>query len=141
MSTERPPTWYWLVAGLLLVWNLMGLAAFFYDGLMSEEAMAQLPQAHQELYAARPGWVVMAFGSAVVAGTAACVALLMRRKVATGLFVVSLLSVLVQDSWFFLGGVIDVMGTQAIVMPVLVIGSLVGGLVLARQGTAKGWLA
>lgn len=134
MTPHEPPAWFWIVAGLLLVWNLMGLAAFGYDGLMTEEAMAALPPEHAALYRARPTWVVVAFFLAVTAGTAGSVALLMLRPVAGTLFAVSLVSVILQDSWYFLGG------AGVMVMPVLVVGSLIGGLWLARAARERDWM-
>lgn len=140
MGEDTPGKGFWALAVLLLIWNLMGLMAFGYDGLITPEAIAKLPEAQQPLYNDRPVWVVVAFGLAVTAGTAACVALLLRRRLALGLFATSLVAVLVQDSWYFFGGVIDVMGATAVIMPALVIGSLVGGIVLTRRAGGRGWL-
>ena len=139
MSKTRPPLWFWVISVLLLLWNLMGLMAFFMDGLMSGEAMAQLPIEHQQLYLDRPIWVVIAFGAAVATGTAGCIALLLRRKLATGLFAASIVSVLIQDTWFLFGGVIEAVGTEAIIMPILVIASLVAALLLSLRATQKSW--
>jgi len=140
MTDSKPAMWFWVAAVILLLWNLMGLMAFGYDGMMSAEALAALPDDQQALYAARPAWVVFGFAVAVFAGTAGAIALLMRRGIAGPLFIASLVGVLVQNSWFLVDDVLGVMGPSAVVMPLLIIGSLVGGILLVRNASSRGWL-
>lgn len=139
-ATNSTPGWYKPVCWVALVWNLMGLLAFVAQATMSDSAMSELPQDQQDLYKAMPAWVNVAFAVAVIGGTLGCVALLLRRKVAFPLFVVSLLSVIVQNSYYFTGNVAEVMGVQAIIMPslVIVIGILL--LWLTVVGTRNRWL-
>jgi hypothetical protein len=139
MSRAPPPSWYWVAAAVLSVWNLMGLAAFVYDGMITAETLATLPPEEAAMYAARPGWVVVAFGAAVFAGTGGCAALLYRRAMAKALFGVSLAAVLVQDSYLFMSDTLGVLGVGAVIMPVLVIASLVFALWLTVQGDREGW--
>jgi hypothetical protein len=67
-ETTDLPKWFWIVCGLALVWNLLGVGAFVAQMAMTAEAMAQLPQVEQDMYAATPGWVNIAFACAVFGG-------------------------------------------------------------------------
>ena len=114
-ETNSIPKWYWIVSVVLLLWNLMGLAVF---GIMmtmigNAEAMtaANLNDEQQALINATPSWVNIAFAVAVIFGVLGCIALLMRRKFAIPLFVISLLGVLAQNTYvFFMSNSVELMG-------------------------------
>ena len=109
------PKWFWIVSVVLLLWNLMGLAVF---GIMmtmigNAEAMtaANLNDEQQALINATPSWVNISFAVAVIFGVLGCIALLMRRKFAIPLFVISLLGVLAQNTYvFFMSNTVELMG-------------------------------
>ena len=114
---NRPPAWYWLVAVIFMFWNLLGLFVFISMVLMvtgaldiaSEEAMAGLTEAQltqkmtaKDVILSTPMWSNVAFAIAVGFGVAGSIALLMRRKVALPIFVISLVGVLVQNAYNYL---------------------------------------
>jgi lipid-A-disaccharide synthase-like uncharacterized protein len=126
----------------MLIWNLMGLAAF---GLMmvmtsSKEAMdaAQVPQEQQELFNATPIWVNIAFGAAVIFGVLGCIALLMRTRFAVPLLALSLLGVLVQNIYvFFMSNSVEVLGVGLAPAVILIAILLIP---FATFCVKKGWL-
>jgi len=59
--SKRVPIWFWAIAGLALVWNLMGVGAFFAHINFSQEALIALPEAQQDLYKNVPFWATAAF--------------------------------------------------------------------------------
>ena len=63
------PKWFWAIAVFFLLWNLMGVSSFIQQVLMSDEAMAALPEAEQDLYNSYPLWTIIAFEIAVFTGT------------------------------------------------------------------------
>ena len=63
------PKWFKVVAVIALLWNLLGCLAFAMDLRMTPEDVAALPEAQQALYAARPGWAVVATAVAVIGGS------------------------------------------------------------------------
>lgn len=135
------PGWYKVVAAVALVWNLLGCLAFAADLALSPEAAAQLPEAQQALYAARPAWALVATGTAVVGGVLGCICLLVGKRWAFPVLVLSLIGILVQDFGLFV--LVDgatLAGPVAVVMQgiVLVIG--IGLVLLSRLGIARGWL-
>jgi len=135
------PTWFWIVGGLALVWNLMGVFAFYLDMTMTEAALAELSDAQQASYQNMPIWAKVAFGGAVICGALGAVALLMRRSIAIVLFSASLAAILVQMfNAFALQNGLEVFGPGSAVMPAMIV--LIGMLLLwfSNRATARGWL-
>ena len=121
-QTTAIPRWFYLIVGLALIWNLLGLMAFFMQINMSPEVMASLPDAQQRLYAEQPAWVNWAFGGAVIFGVIGCMGLIFRKRWALPVLILSLADVALQQSYFFfLSDTFAVMGQQAMIMPLLVI--------------------
>lgn len=138
MST---PTWFKVVAVLALLWNLLGCLAFFSDLRISPEDLAKLPEAQQALYAARPGWAVAATALAVFGGALGSIGLLMRKRWALPVFVLSLLGILVQDfGLFVLADGASLAGPVAVVMQAVVLAVGIALILLSRKGIARGWL-
>lgn len=101
IDPRRPPAWYWVVGVLVALWMLVGVLAWCIDLGMTPERLAALPAAQQQLYASRPSWVFIAYGVAVFSGLAGAVALLLRRKVAKALFLLSLFAAVLQFGYTF----------------------------------------
>ena len=121
-STKKPGNGFWIIGIVALIWNLMGVYAYLQDAYMSAEDLAALPAELQALYENVPAWVTGAYAIAVFGGTLACILLLMRKKLATTIFLVSLLGIIVQMSYsIFMSKALEVQGSIAIIMSVVVI--------------------
>lgn len=139
---EQAPKWFLPVAIAALLWNLLGCAAYLSDVMLKPEDVAKMSAAQQALYAARPAWSVAATAIAVWGGAAGCVGLIMRRRWATPLLVVSLAAVIVQDAWLFvLSGAAAQTTPVAVVLQGLVLLIAIGLVLLARTAAAQGWIA
>ncbi len=138
---NKLPKWFAIVAALALLWNLLGCIAFATDLLLSAEDVAKLPAARQALYDARPGWAVAATALAVLGGVLGCVGLLVRKKWAFLVLVLSLGGILVQDYGLFV--LVDgalLAGPVAVVMQSLVLAIGIGLVLLSGKAIARGWL-
>jgi hypothetical protein len=136
------PAWFKFVAVLALLWNLLGCIAFFSDLRLSPEDLAKLPEAQQALYAARPGWAVAATAIAVFGGALGSIGLLLRKKWALPVFVLSLLGIIVQDiGLFVLADGLSLAGPVAVVLQSVVLAVGIGLVLLSRKGIARGWLS
>lgn len=140
-SENKPPIWFWMISGLALLWNGMGVGKFIADATTSAEDIAKLPQATQDMLASLPQWYMFAFGLAVIAGVLGCLSLLMRKKWAVILFVLSLLGVLAQQIVFW---VMTDIGKNLkggdLVMPILIPIVAIFLIWFARMVSAKNWL-
>lgn len=124
-----------------LVWNLLGCMAFAMDLALGPDDIARLPAAQQALYAARPGWAVVATAVAVIGGTLGCIGLLMGRRWALPVLVASLVGIVTQDiALFVLVDGAQLAGPAAVAMQAVVLMVGIGLVVLARHGVARGWL-
>jgi len=140
MKTERP-RWFWVVSVLALLWNLVGLAMFWVEVTLSPAAVAALPPEQQLIHAAIPQWVYAFFGIAVIAGVLGALGLLLKRRWAAPLLLVSLLAVAVQmASAYATTPVWALTGAAGAVFPLVLV---VIGLLLwlfARKAAVRGWI-
>ena len=142
MTEQKLPTWFWVVGGLAVLWNLMGAFAYYSDVTMSPEMLAQLPEADQVLRAAIPAWITGLYAIAVFVGLAAAIALCLRNKLAIPLFVVSLAAVVIQMGYISFGmNTVEIRGAVSLIFPVVII--VLGALQLwfALHAKGRGWIA
>ncbi len=136
------PKWYLPVVVVALLWNVAGCAAYLSDVLMTPDDIAKLTAAQQALYSARPAWSVAATALAVWCGAAGCVGLLLRKRWAVPLFLLSLAGVIVQDvSLFGLSGAASEAGASVFVLQGLVLVVAVGLVMFSRNAEKQGWVA
>lgn len=140
-DATKLPTWFWVVSGIALVWNLMGVMAYLGQATMGPEDFAQMSDAKRELFENIPAWVTGAFAIAVFGGLAGSIGLLLRKAWAGIAFMASLAGVgLQQIHNFFLSNAVEVMGAEAIVGPVIVIIGAVALVWFSNMVKGKGWL-
>lgn len=140
-SMEKPPVWFWIVSIVALLWNLMGVLAYLQQAFMTEEALAALSEPERLLLETRPAWATAAFALAVWGGLLGCVALLLRKKWAKPVLIISLIGILVQMIHsFFISKNLEVYGPGEISMPILIILIGVGLVFFARIATRKLWI-
>jgi hypothetical protein len=99
-TTDFSPKPKWLLwAGLAsLLWNLFGIAAFIMQATMSNEAFSSLPAEQQGLWGDMGIATWIAYAVAVGAGTLGAICILLGRKWAVLLFLLSLAAIAVQLS-------------------------------------------
>ncbi len=137
---SKAPVWFIFVAIILLGWNLMGLMAYIMQVTMSPETIAAMPKAHQQLYENTPTWVTAAFAIAVHAGALGCLLLLLRKSLALLMLQVSLAAVLAQMfHMFFISNTFEVLGSEAMVMPVSIVVIAIYLVMLAAKAKTRRW--
>lgn len=83
---------FWTIAVILLLWNLMGDAAYLMQVTADLDELAKSDPVTADAFQAMPQWAWAAYAIAVWIGTVAAITLLMRRKIAGSLFAVSLIA-------------------------------------------------
>ncbi len=138
----KPPMWFWIVSVVALVWNIMGVMAYLGSAFITDEMKAEMTAEQLALMENTPSWVTAAFAIAVWGGLLGCIALLLRRKWARPVLVISLLGIIVQMSYsFFMSNAAEVYGQmQGVIMPILLIVIGAALVLLAKSATKKGWL-
>ncbi|MGI9317088.1 MAG: hypothetical protein ACR2QW_07135 [bacterium] len=136
-----PSVWFWVVSIVALLWYLMDTFAFFMRAFMTQEVIKTMPENQQHFYQNIPIWVNIVFACEVFGGTLGCIALLLRKKWALVLFVVSIFGVLAQTlNIWFLTDAISIMGPPAIVMPLVAVIVGVVMIVFSKSAISIGWL-
>lgn len=141
-SSQRPvPIWYWGVATVAVLWNLLGCAAFAMELFAQEAMMESMTEPQREWARSIPVWIYFVYGVAVATGVAGSVGLFLRRGWSVLMFGVSLVAVLVQMvHTMVIAGGLQVMGAGAAVMPGLVIGLAAIFLWFSWFARGKGWI-
>jgi len=117
------PLWYWVIAAVALLWNLMGCAIFAIEMFAQEAAMESMTQAQKEWARSIPRWIYLVYGVAVSTGVAGSIGLFMRKSWTITMFAICFAAVSVQMVYTMLiGGGLQVMGPSGLVMPSMVIG-------------------
>ncbi len=140
-STNKPPIWFWIVSLAALLWNSAGAYMYLQQAYNTEVHQAMYTPEQLEMVNNMPSWATAAFAIAVFGGVLGCIGLLLRKKWAKSIFILSLLGIVVQMIYnIFISGALEVYGPGAVAMPImtLVIGFLL--IWFSKKGIAKGWL-
>ena len=140
-QSEKPSILFWIIAVIALIWNGLGVGAYFGQVMMTAEQFAALPPEQQTLISETPFWVTAAFAIAVIGGFVAAIMLLLRKRVAVRLFLVSLMAVIVQfSSYFLIKGTTDHLSGADWVMPIMIPIFALGFYLFARKSERDGIL-
>lgn len=135
------PRWFWVVASMALLWNIMGVVSYLMEVYMDPVTFSRLPDAQQALIENRPAWATAAFALAVFGGTLGSIMLLLKMKWAREVFIISLLAVLVQMFHsFFMTNAFDIYGPGAIAMPIMIVIIGIGLVWLSNYSGKKRWV-
>jgi hypothetical protein len=121
-SNGKAPISFYIIGGLFLVWNVIGLLFYYQQMTLTPEAIASMGPEIAAFMEATPVWANAGYAIAVNAGVVASILLLMRKSWAFPAYVASLLGVLTQDfDAFVLRDVAGVFGSFAYYLPSFVI--------------------
>ena len=136
------PTWFWIIAIISVLWNIMGIISFMAHTFISDEVLKTLSVEEQSLYNDYPLWTSIIFIVAVLSGLLGSVALLARKKISLLIFQISLVAIVIQMTHnIFFTPSIAVFGlAQAITMPIIVIVYAVFLVWFSKYSIAKNWL-
>ncbi|GLU42381.1 hypothetical protein [Allomuricauda sp. NBRC 101325] len=140
-STLKPPTWFWAVSVIALLWNLIGVLNYLNQAFNQVALLEGMDQAQREAFEGIPAWATAAFAIAVFSGTIACIGLLMKKKWAKLLFIISFVTAAAQFiHWLFISNAVEAFGPSTYTMPIIVL--LIGLYLISfsKKGIEKGWL-
>ena len=130
--------WYWLVAVACLLFESAG-AYLFTNSLTLDPATLPLDQ--RAIFDATPQWMNIAWGIAIGAGLLGAIGLMLRRRFAEPLLLISLLAVAVQFSGLFLVRQLrELTPEDHLVVPVVILVLAYGFWQTAKLARGKGWL-
>ena len=140
-TSVKPPVWFWVVSVIALLWNLLGVMNYLNQAFNQVALMEAMDQAQREVFEGIPAWATAAFAIAVFSGTLASIGLLVRKKWARPLFIVSLVAVVIQFAhWLFISNAVEAFGPSTYGMPIVVVLIGIYLIFFAKKGLEKGWL-
>lgn len=141
-TTNKPNTWYWIIAVIALLWNLMGVSRYLMQAYNVESFRDQFNADQLALIDGTPAWATAVFAIAVFSGLLGAILLLMKRRLAVPLLGLSLICVLVQMIYSWVGtNVLNLFGTvDAIVLPIMVIVISIFLYYYSKGAKQKNWL-
>lgn len=120
-TKNKPSIWFWIVSGVFLLWNIMGVYAYISDVSMSDEAIAAFSIVEQEFYARQPAWSVGLYAIATWGALLACILLFVRSALAVPVFIVSLICIVVQFGYTLFGmNMLEKMGWSSAIFPAII---------------------
>ena len=121
-STKKPGISFLIIGIVALVWNLIGVMAYLDQAYMTTEELLAKSVAKQALYTDIPAWVTGAFAIAVFGGALASILLLLRKKLATFVFMLSFAGIVAQMSYnFFMSNAGEVYDIGDIILSVMLL--------------------
>jgi len=116
-NSNKPTTLFYIIGVVALIWNGLGVMAYLGKAFITEEMIAELPKEQQaEFLVELPAWVTGAFAIAVFSGVLASILLLMKKKLAYPLFIISAIAAIAQHAYLFMN-----VEVASLVMPIMVI--------------------
>lgn len=130
-----------IIAVILLLWNMIGMAAFIMQYTADLSALARTDPYTARIFAQMPGWAWIAYAVAVGAGTLGAILLLLRKAAAVWPFLASVIAIVVQFGYSFLGtDMLAVKGPTTMIFPAVILLIAVAQLLYTRSLAAKGVL-
>ncbi len=140
-TTSGTPTWFWVAAVLALLFELVGCYFYLAEVRLTDAQIAGLPIDQGAMLAARPAAYYAALAVAVWVGLAGTVLLLMRRRLAEPLLLVSLVGVAAQFGIAVLSPAMsETTPSAAYNLPIAIFVICYGIWILSRMARKRGWL-
>jgi hypothetical protein len=141
-AISKRPVWVVTVVIILLLWAVAGVASFGAHVFVVENMAAEQGAWDLDYYRALPVWFAWDYALATLAALAGAVALLMRSRQAVMLYVLSLIGVVIQFGYVFVGTDLLAHKGAAATVPLPMFIALLGcvQIVLARFAAKRGWV-
>lgn len=137
------PNWFWVVAILGLAWNVFGVVQFLGSLKATRDSLVAsgMTETQAQVMLTYPVWMTIAFAVGTFGGTIGTILLLLRKKLATPVFLVSLIAYIVLYIGDITEGVFAALGTPQITVLTVVVAIAIGLLLLSRRFERAGALA
>ena len=121
MKSRKTPLHLWIIGGLALLWNLMGAVDYVLTMTRNEAYMSHFTAEQLEFFYGFPAWVVALWAIAIWGGLLGIILLLLRRKRAVPVLVVSFacMAATMIHNYGFAGGA-EISGGSGIIFSMVV---------------------
>lgn len=119
----KPNIVYWIIGVVATLWNGFGIFNSYLEyGFKTKPEtrvnLGELAEVYGPYYDASPMWLYYLFFIAVITGTIGSIGLLLRKKWATPVLLLSLIAVIIQMGYtIFFSNWIEMMGSEGYLFP------------------------
>ncbi len=139
VAPAAPPAWFRIVALLAVLWNAFGVFQYLSSVGLFGDPLSGLTDAQRAAAQSIPAAIIGAFAIGTFAGLFGSLGLLLRKRWAFPLLVLSLLALAALEGWIvFLSGALEVFGGIALPATIVVVALLLAW--LAWHARQRGWL-
>jgi hypothetical protein len=120
-QVTRTPRHLWIIGIVALLWNLFGAMDYVMTQTQNEAYMGQFTPEQLEFFYGFPAWLVACWAIAVWGGLLGAVLLLMRRRLAAPVLLLSLVCMAITaiQNYAFAGGA-DIVGATGLFFSVVI---------------------
>ena len=135
------PKHLWIVGVLAFLWNCVGAMNYVMTQLKVEAYMSSFTQEQLDYYYGFPAWAIAFWAIAVWFGVAGSVLLLMRKKIAETILLISLVSMVINSIYSYaMSNGMEIQGTGGFMFSILIFLIALGLWLYARAMRARGVL-
>lgn len=141
VNPQRTPWHLWAVGIVGLLWNAVGAFDYVMTQTQNEGYMSQFTAEQLAFFYGFPAWVVATWAIAVWGGVLGTILLLLRKRLAVGVFLVSFLAMIATSIHnFLLSDGLEVMGGPGLLFTTLIFVVALGLWLYARAMARRGVL-
>lgn len=135
-----PPVWFRIVALLAVLWNAFGVFQYLSSVGLFGDPMASLDATQRAAAEGIPSAIIGAFALGTFAGLIGSLGLLLGKRWALPVLVLSLLALICLEGWIvFMSGALEAFGGVGLPATIVVVALLLAW--LAYHGRQRGWLS
>lgn len=135
-NSNKPPIWFWIVSVIAILWNAMGVDQYIGQAYKTERWRSAITDEQFETISIMPSWLTAAFAIAVFSGILGSLGLLLRKKWANLLLIISLIAVMVQMGYVLIQGHFEGIG-----MTISIIVFAIFLVWFSKKSISKGWIS
>ena len=139
-TLQKTPNWFKGTIIVLLIWNIIGVLNFAMQWTMTEADIILLPENQQIFYTEFTLLSKVAFGMGVIGGCLGCIALLLKKSIASKLFWISFIGIILQTNHNLELANGGEMQSTIIGMTSLLIALTIFPIYLTKKGVKNNWL-
>lgn len=142
-NTNKPGIAFWIIGIVALLWNGMGVYNYLIQAYQTEAYTSSITEDQLAFMDSLPSWNTALFALAVFSGLIGTILMLMRKKSAVSLFILSFVTATIgQIYWLFGTNAAEVFSeSMPYVMPIIIIVFCLFLVWYSRDQKAKGVLS
>ncbi|WP_299520302.1 hypothetical protein [Winogradskyella sp.] len=139
---NKPPIWFWIVSFIALIWNSMGIHGYLSQAYKTSAYTDAYTTEQIDVMNSLPGWYTALFAIAVFSGVLGSLLLLLRKKFAKFLLILSFLAATIQMVYFlFVADLKGVDFSDNKIMAYIIIVFAAFLVWFSRKAHSKGWIS